>query len=212
MSLSNRALLLAVVIGLAQFGAWAAGSWYTARPALPPEHNLDELPMELGEWRGTQAPLPRELLDEIAGASVMNRTYRNARGETVEVHSAAFTDYDIGPPHFPPSCYHGAGWKLRSAHIVPLEHGKGESANIVVYLFERDGIEALVAFWMQAGKETYIDRDGLRHLLLRARATATRLPLLKKVMLHTSVDTRQRAEQRLLEVAKAIFDKVDAFK
>ncbi|MGH7139270.1 MAG: exosortase-associated EpsI family protein [Pirellulales bacterium] len=212
MSLSNRALFLAVLIALAQLGARSAGSWYTSQPALPPEQNLADLPMELGDWYGVEAPLSKELLEEIDAASVMNRAYRNKLGETIEAHAAAFTDYVIGPPHFPPSCYHGSGWKQQSVRVVPLERDDGEAMPIAIYLFERDGIEAMVAFAMRADNETFITDQDLRRLQLRVRRKAGRLPLLKKAMLHTIVDTPQRAEQRLLSLARPLFEAIDAFK
>jgi len=213
MTMSNRILLLAALIALSQLGAQVADSHLALLPAMAPENDLADLPWTLGGWNGSDVSLPKEVADQLGDAEAfVNRSYRNQLGESIEVNVAAFTRYDLTPPHFLLDCYHGSGWELQSTRMLPLERNDEDQVAVTVYNFQRRGEHAMVAYWLQIGEEIVFDRDGVRRVQLGARARHTRMPLLKKVMLHTQLDTAERAELRLMSLARPLFDAVDAYK
>lgn len=74
------------------------------------------LPAEFGTWISTNIPLPREVVALLSPNVIFSRSYVNGIDDTtcsvLLVQSRDARDM-IG--HFPPVCYPGQGWTLRSA-------------------------------------------------------------------------------------------------
>ena len=69
----------------------------------------------------------------------------------------------------------------------------------------------LVMFWIDLNGEFVFDRDGLRSVVRRLAGRRARRPLLKKVMLYTSLDNPEKATLRLQRVAQAMFAATSSF-
>lgn len=214
MTTAQRILLVSVLIVAAHFSVRAAGRYFELLPAMPPVQVLTEVvpnDIEPDQWYGKDVAMPPEVFQTLAAADVVNREYRNPLGEAVGVHIAVFTDYGLIPPHGPMICYPAAGWTLKDTQFVPIDRGNPASPQVPTYSFERQSEDLLVMFWMDLNGEIIFDRDGLRSVLRRVAGRDARQPLLKKVMIYTSLDNPEKATLRLQRMAQAMFAATSGF-
>jgi EpsI family protein len=212
MTTPQRILVVAASIVAAQAAVRAADQYFALLPSLAPEQELAQaVPLELepDKWQGTDMPLQADVLETLGADDVINREYRNALGEMVEVNVAVFR-YRMSPPHPPQTCYPSAGWTLQGTEVVPLRPDDPKSPKVLLYSFERKGEQSLVMFWMDLGGQIVFDRDGHRNVL-RGLRPRSHQPLLKKVMLHTMVDTPERARMRLRSIGSTLFQATAAY-
>jgi EpsI family protein len=213
MKTPQRVLLVAASIVAAQAAVRAAEQYFAPLPARAPELDLAQaIPVELqpDQWRGTDIPLASDVLHILGADVVVNRDYRNALGETVGVNVAVFRNYTLSPPHPPQACYPADGWTLQGTEVVPLNRDDPKSPKVLLYSFERQGEQSLVMFWMDLGGTIVFDRDGIRNVVRGLRPRSYQ-PLLKKVMLHTTVDAPERARLRLQGMATTLFEATTAY-
>lgn len=213
MTTSQRILLVAAVIIAAQAVVRAAEQYFALLPALAPEEDLTQaIPLELepDNWQGKDVPLRADVLQTLGGDAVVNREYRNALGEMVEVNVMAFRNYRLNPPHPPQTCYPSAGWTLQGTEFLPLNQDDPKSPKVLLCSFDRQGEQAMVMFWVDLGGQIVFDRDGQRNVL-RGLRPRSRQPLLKKAMLHTMVDTPERARLRLRSIGSTLFQAMAAY-
>ncbi|HEV3340438.1 MAG TPA: exosortase-associated EpsI family protein [Pirellulales bacterium] len=213
MTTPQRILVVAASIVAAQAAVRAAEQYFALLPALAPEEDLAQaIPLELepDKWQGRDVPLAADVLQTLGATALVNREYRNALGEMVEVNVSAYRNYRLVPPHPPLACYPSAGWTLKDTQFVPVIRDDPKSPKVALYSFERHGEQSLVMFWTDLGGQIVFDRDGLRNLLRGLRPRSHK-PLLKKVTLHTAVDTPERARLRLQGMAGTLFQAATAY-
>jgi len=213
MTTSQRILVVATSIVAAQVAVLAAERYFALLPALAPEQDLAQaIPLEVepDKWQGKDVPLAPDVLHIMGANAVVNREYRNALGEMVEVNVAVYRNYGLVPPHPPQACYPSAGWNLQGTEFVPVNRDDPKSPKVALFSFERKGEQAVVMFWTDLNGQMVFDRDGLRNLL-RGLQPRSHRPLLKKVMLHTAVDTPDRARLRLQGIASTLFQATAAY-
>lgn len=214
MTTAQRILLVSALIVAAHVSVRATARYFEPLPALKPEQVLaDVIPTDIepDQWHGKDVVLPPEVVQKLAPEAVVNREYRSPLGETVAAHVAVFTEYGLAPPHPPLACYPAAGWTLKDTRFVTVDREDPAAPEVPVYSFERRGEQVLVMFWIDLNGEFIFDRDGLRGVVQRLAGQHTRRPLLKKVMLYTSLDNPDKATLRLQRVAQAMFAATSSF-
>ncbi len=106
-----------------------------------PAGTLSALPLVLGDWVGTDAPLDEWVIRATDTQDHVSRTYRKAADEIV----ALFVGYGVNlrdlAPHRPEVCYPGAGWSLdRTDRVDDLPVDGGPPLSCQIHTFQRGGL------------------------------------------------------------------------
>ncbi len=108
-----------------------------------PRGTLAAIPLQIGEWTGTDAPLDEAIVEAADVDDYLNRLYRSSSElEPVGLYVALGVRARDLMPHRPEVCYPGAGWTLRSTEdfTIAPEHGLPVQARL--YRFSPGGLDA----------------------------------------------------------------------
>ncbi|MCC7147533.1 MAG: EpsI family protein [Phycisphaeraceae bacterium] len=117
-------LTLAVLVGLA--------TEVRSRPKpqdAAPYHTfvksvVEAIPVRIGDWLGSERPVPRQAQQLLSPNALLSRSYRNLRtGEQVGVLLVQCRDARDMVGHYPRYCYPNSGWNLLSAERQDLSAG-----------------------------------------------------------------------------------------
>lgn len=105
---------------------------------------LHLLPMQIGDWSGSEAPLSEELVRATDTDDHVSRSYVSRDGRQ---RISLFIGYgerlrDL-MPHRPEVCYSGAGWVLDETLKTELEIADGATLPCQVHRFRRGGLVLL---------------------------------------------------------------------
>jgi len=178
----------------------------------PPEVQLPgwtfrELPQQLESWRGEDAEMDPEVTAAIGAHSVVDRMYRDERGNVVSMHTAIFANPAEGVLHSPVNCYRGAGWTKLSETSEEIQvNDKPKPVNITTW--ERDGERGvehvMVVYWYQIGEHVLFGRYDLGKVRWAMRGQPA-WPATVKVLLQTSAEgDLYDAKIRILDLAAQI--------
>jgi EpsI family protein len=150
-AIAVRAMLIAMI------GVAAATWWFQLRPDLEVEaHQLEALPLQMGEWRGRALPL-EEFAERMlrADMNVQRRYETPYTNEIVWVYVGYYGTRRGGrPEHTPGVCYPSAGWEIEQSRRLTVDPASGLQTN--EYVVAKDGARQLVHFWYRSSR-----RDGL---------------------------------------------------
>ncbi len=198
----------AVLLGIYVGARWAAGHGMPTEPA-PLEMKAQDLPTTLGEWKGADSALDKELFNAVGAETQVDRQYRDGRGRNVSLHFAVFEKSQDGhlqvPPHPPENCYPAGGWTLGEPKSVSFVQGGAATENAGKLMpVERRGEKGYVLYWYQIDGTAYYDGNRQRNLLLACRGRPVRPPIVK-VMLHTMATDPDEAEKTLKSLADEVY-------
>jgi hypothetical protein len=139
---------LFLVSGLTQ-GLWT-GRWVVSHGLEDAVTRLDEMPLTVGDWKGTLRDIPAE---EIGGARVNG--YRACRFENRRKGLVLDVLLVCGRPgvvsvHTPDICYRGAGYEITTGPDAFAPGGDGlKDAGLQTATFRKEGVVAqnLRIFW-----------------------------------------------------------------
>jgi hypothetical protein len=99
---------------------------------------ISAVPMTMGDWEGTEIPIPTSARALLKPNIILSRSYRNRvtsdRGTLIIVQCRDTRDM---AGHYPPICYPGQGWK-KVGEYVPVElHIASRPVVAVRYEFDR---------------------------------------------------------------------------
>jgi EpsI family protein len=179
-----RVLVAAVIIGLTYLGMKAV-TWGIQLPeVVPPPWNVNELPKQLGPWKGADEKLDERLTQATGAHAIVERRYINSETQTaISLHLAIFTDPTTGIWHNPMTCYKANGWKCAESARVPFSQSDEKSDKLALSVWEKGGDRNVVGYWYQLGELRLYDRWDLgwkARWQLRGRQT---WPALIKVLL-----------------------------
>lgn len=138
-------LLSLTLLGLIYF--WQARSIPAA------EIKLENIPLELGEWKGQDIALSERTYGILETKDVLMREYTNARGEKVAL-VIIYSAVNRGSFHPPEICYLGGGTELlnKGFERIETEPGKNSSAMEVNKLVMQNRAGKEIAwYWFTAG-------------------------------------------------------------
>ncbi len=117
---------------------------------LSARQHLSQLPLTLGTWRGTDAPMEARIIEAIGVDAYLNRVYVNPAGRQVEIYvgfySSQRTDKWV---HSPKDCIPGTGWEPVRAGTVGIDVPGQGVVVINRYLIEKGLDRRLVFYWYQ---------------------------------------------------------------
>lgn len=120
---------------------------------IPPRDNFSSFPERLGDWTGTETPIPEDVRDVLGAGDFLLRDYRESPSDPypVELFLAYFPTQRQGDTiHSPKHCLPGGGWfPLESSRISLYFPGQGVFP-VNRYLVGNDGQRALVIYWFRA--------------------------------------------------------------
>jgi EpsI family protein len=204
--MNNITTRLCVVAALI-VGAWGVNHWLRSS-TVPndvefPAWSIEELPYQLGNWRGEDIKMDSTITAAIGAAVVIERTYQIEKEQPVALHSAMFKNPNDGVYHSPLNCYAANGWKKISDSTENVQVADNLNASVRLVGWEKEGERVLVAFWYQLGEHMLHDRFDLGKVRLQMRGKSE-WPALIKVMAQTSLTDPQQAQKTLLDFTKTI--------
>jgi EpsI family protein len=171
-----------------------------------PSRDLHELPRQLGSWTGVDQDLDRRTFNAIGAKVVVDRLYKDQRGNGVLLHTAVFDDPQEGVYHSPMNCYRSSGWNKLDEARVPLDPSDPESILVDTSIWEREGQKILVVYWYELGEHVLYGRLDLGAVRFAMR-NEREWPALVKVMLQTPMDqSEQRPRELALDVGRRVHD------
>ncbi len=147
------AVVLAVAVVAAGVAAWQGGS---AKPAATPTPALADLPLTLGDWTGTDRPVPPHVSESLEYTACAFREYRDRLGRRMFVWvlywSAA---QQVKGYHHPDVCLPNAGLAVTSRTVEPLAPGCGGSVPVTCRVLSGDRGKLFVQYWTQEGRQVW---------------------------------------------------------
>ncbi len=201
-----RLLTVAVIIVVVQLVSLQVRATLEPGEIAMPDWSLEELPMELGDWRGEPTELDERIFRQIGADAVADRAYHDRAGNVVTAHTALFQDFDEGIGiHYPANCYRTAGWHRLDFEKRELKVPGAPPLPVEISTWEREGQRVKVLYWYSLGEHTIFGRWDLGQARLALRGRAVWPPMVK-VMMQTAADrSGQESDIRLLDVGGHVY-------
>jgi len=119
---------------------------------LPFYQHLDAFPMQMGDWRGKDIPIPNDVLESLGKGDFMERNYSRTETEPpVDLFIAFFSTQRTGATvHSPQHCLPGAGWAAVEHDFLPLVQPDGGTRLVNRYVVARESDRQFVLYWYQS--------------------------------------------------------------
>ena len=120
---------------------------------MPLSQPLKTIPLDLGEWKGTDQEIPLDELKKIGAIDTLMRGYEReafGRRSRVGLYIAYFGGVRGTAPHHPDICMPGAGWDILDREMPTLRvAGFDEPLEVHQDVFEHrvDQRKRLVVWW-----------------------------------------------------------------
>lgn len=117
-----KRFLILMLILLPLGGMGTAMRYLVVEPDRPSQ--LAEIPLQVGPWRGEQAPLDDATAASLQATEAILRGYQDDAGNYVSLFIAYFRDQKYGSQiHSPRHCLPGGGWMVSDLQHVPFDIG-----------------------------------------------------------------------------------------
>jgi len=132
-------------------GTLAAAKGIDFREKTPISKPLADFPLNVGEWRGTVAPMEQLYRDALKFSDYVVINYRNAQGREINFYTAYYASQTKGGSvHTPATCLPGSGWNFEESGLVsvPVQTSAGTGAMLVSRAFmAKSGERDLTYYW-----------------------------------------------------------------
>jgi EpsI family protein len=174
----------------------------------PPEAELpgwtfNEMPLQLGKWRGENTKLDPEIAAATGAATIVDRAYRDEQRIAVSLHTAVFEDPAIGINHSPLNCYRRNGWNKTDDTRENVEISQGSTLPVAMTAWEKEGEKVMVVYWYQLGEQVLYDRFELGSIRWKMRGQP-KWPALIKVMIQIPVTDPDDSKALVLGFAEHV--------
>jgi EpsI family protein len=118
--------------------------------SAPPRATLASFPLQLGEWIGTDIPIPAETLKKLDRGEFLLRDYQDQhrKGAGVDLYLAYFPNQRAGlRRHSPEDCLAGSGWSTLESSTTTLSLPGYAPFPANRYLITKGPDRQLVFFW-----------------------------------------------------------------
>lgn len=120
---------------------------------IPPREGFASFPDQLGNWTGTDIPIPPETLAVLGPGDFLQRDYQKTMAENppVGLFLAYFPSQRSGDTiHSPKHCLPGGGWFPLESSVINISlPGQGISP-VNLYLVANGDQRALVIYWFRS--------------------------------------------------------------
>jgi EpsI family protein len=126
---------------------------------------IDQIPQQLGRWKGKDVPVPEEIRAMLTADAIVHREYSDL-GYDVTVWVMYWSSRNmVKGYHHPDVCWRNRGFHQVSRDLVPVRAGGG-SVPITVREFARGGDDRsnrqLILYWTQEGRHVWSEEDERR--------------------------------------------------
>lgn len=112
---------------------------------------LLDFPLQIGEWKGRDLPMNKQVYEILGTDKVLLREYANARNEVVWL-AVVYGEQKRQSFHPPEYCYLGSGnVELLDKDKIAIEFDEGSSMTVNKLLFQMGKYKHLVFYWFTAG-------------------------------------------------------------
>jgi EpsI family protein len=125
---------------------------HTHAEELPPHESLALFPEQIGNWTGTDVPIPEDDRAVLGPGEFVERLYSNpdARAE-VDLFMAYFPSQRSGDTiHSPKNCLPGAGWTPVNSNRIQIPWGNGKHIVANRYILSKGLDREVVLYWYQS--------------------------------------------------------------
>ncbi len=171
---------------------------------------LAQIPANVGEWKGSDVALAKEILQATSVTDYANRLYLAQGQPPIQLYVGYYSSQQTGDTiHSPKNCLPGSGWDpVRSGFVnVPIS-GRPD---IVVneYLVQRDTQKQLVFYWYQGRGRVVASEYAGKFWMIADAVSRNRTDgaLVRLVTPITGDESAARA--RLIQFAQEIFSSLD---
>lgn len=185
-------LAVAVLISLPSF---------LMTPTAKGEMPVSRLPMQIGEWRGTDLAVDKRAYEILETKNLILREY--ARGDDKVYLYLIYSQDNRKVSHPPEVCFEGSGIAIVKKEKIPLELAEGRKVIANKLIVENGGSSNLVIYWYKAGRhhlDNYL-KQQLRIALSRLQFKQTSGALIRLTS-EIPPSGQQKALQNIRQFAK----------
>jgi EpsI family protein len=120
---------------------------------LSDQIELQDIPQQVGSWRGTDLPMEQRVLDVLGLDAYIQRKYMDDDGRMLWLYVGYYSHQQQGKGiHSPKHCYPGAGWSMLDKGVESISLDEDGLQAIVVnrVVFQRDGVKQVILYWFQS--------------------------------------------------------------
>jgi EpsI family protein len=204
-NMAIRIFIAAAIIGFTYLGMYLVHAGIQVTDSELPPWKVQDLPMQLGDWKGENAKLDEKIFKATGAHSLVNRIYTDEAGNVMSLHFAVFTDPNEGIWHNPVSCYVSAGWVRQENEKVFLPGTSDDKSKVSLSIWTKGGETAVIAYWFQLGEHRLYSRGDLGTVRWQMRGQKT-WPAMLKILIHTpDGNNTEEAKAQLLDFAKLVY-------
>ncbi|HTW31631.1 MAG TPA: EpsI family protein [Candidatus Sulfotelmatobacter sp.] len=136
----------------------------------PPRMSLQTFPQQLGNWTGTDIPIPQDQLDVLGPGDFLHRIYLNPKAPPydVDLYIAYFPSQRAGDTiHSPQNCLPGAGWTPVQNTRVLLDMPGHAPFPANRYVIVKGDLRSLVLYWYWAHNRGVASEYWAKYYLVR---------------------------------------------
>lgn len=186
---------------------------------IPQRVSLLTFPLLLGEWRGIEQPLDRELIDAVAADDELAAVFsRESEPNPVALWIAYYAAQRDGRQvHSPSVCLPGGGWKIETIEVLNISGVRADGAPLPVnrVIIAKGEDKELVYYWFAQRGRTLTNEYAVKWYIIwdsivMNRSDGALVRLTTPVEGGTAAGI-ERADQRLQAFARAIDPKLAYF-
>jgi EpsI family protein len=119
---------------------------------LPPRLPLTSFPLQVGNWKGANIPIPQWALDVLGAGEFVEHNYARAQDEpSVDLFVAYFPSQRMGSTmHSPQNCLPGSGWTPVESSRIEIARPDGSQLKMNRYILSKGLDRMLVLYWYQS--------------------------------------------------------------
>ncbi len=194
-SIAGRLLIAALCVAATQVVVRQVKQGIGLNAAEAAKFNTAALPLQLDQWSGKDTEVDPRLFQQLGAVNMVNRVYENDTGGRGVVHLASFSTAELSLPHPPELCCKNAGWTVLKNVWKTANDGRRYRLLII----ERDGAQAVVAYWYQFGRDVASNRDELRTAMQKFQLARKPWPQLVKVLMQVPIEASDADSQAVAE-------------
>lgn len=180
-----------------------------ARPAevVPVREPLAQFPTRIGEWTGTDIPIPPDTREVLGPGDFLQRLYFVSDSLPVDLFMAYFPTQSAGDTiHSPKNCLPGSGWTPVESSHVWLALAPSERVRVNRYVIVKGHNRQLVMYWYQAHGRVVASEYWAKFYLVTdaVRMNRTDGALVRIITPILASEADEEAMTRLTEFARKI--------